>query len=146
MQTILARCTLALGALLLLPIVACGGSDRSDNKTNDSAAEQVRLLADKAEADALTAKAFRRTGYLSVCRQATGYAGTVFEQVGFIPTGDAFKDEYCYNVADDLAAVGLSVRSSENGEGLCIVSRIEGGKITRTEARALGSSEACNPR
>lgn len=61
------------------------------------------------------------------------------------PTGHEAKHEYCYNVADDRKAASLSVRSPKDGTGLCVVSRLEGGKVTRGEAKAMAASAGCFP-
>jgi hypothetical protein len=121
-------------------LAACGDS------ISTGPADQLRILAEKAEADAVAAGAFRDTGYVTVCRQGSGYPGGIFEQIGFNPTGDAAKHEYCYNVSDDRKAVGLSARSSKDyDKGLCIISRLEGGTIIHNQARAMGEHEGCFP-
>jgi hypothetical protein len=86
-----------------------------------------------------------RGGLLLLPWQGSGYAGGVFEQIGFSPAGDAAKHEYCYDISDDRKAVGLSVRPPRGGNGLCIISRLEGGTIIRNQARAMGEHEGCFP-
>lgn len=94
--------------------------------------ETLAKYADAAEAHFTKQKGtFLKTEYMVYCRSGNLLAKSKLGELGFAPPKDNQSRTYCYNVADNLKKVALSVGDATGENVLCLVLDGSGGKVSR---------------
>lgn len=120
------RTACLVGAASLGALVACGGDDdgggTSGGDTSSGGTAVVEQLAARAttEFEARGDGLFYDTGVMSYCRMNSGFAGGVFEALGYTDADAPSDQELCYNTSADRKKVALGVTDS-SGTTTCVV-------------------------
>ncbi len=127
---------------VILGFVLTGCSDGDDGKSPAAGTSVIETFANRAETEFQQRGqgTFFDTGFLSYCRQNTGFDSGVFHALGYADSNAPKNVELCYNVSDDLKKVALGATSSK-GDLQCVVLDASSGSIVRTTK----SSGSCTP-
>jgi hypothetical protein len=128
-------------------VSGCGGDDDGGSSSGSDASGGATAVVEDLAARATTefeARAdglFYDTGVMSYCRMNTGFAGGVFEALGYTDADAPSDQELCYNTSADRTKVALGVTDS-SGTTTCVVLAVEDGAVV---AGAAAEVDACLP-
>jgi hypothetical protein len=139
------RAACVLGVLSLGAVAACGGGDDGGGDSSDGGGDTavVDELASRATAEFVARGdgLFYDTGVLSFCRMNSGFAGGVFEALGYTDADAPSDYELCYNTSADRTKVALGATDS-SGTTTCVVLVAESGSVV---AGAAAEVDSCAP-